>query len=108
MEFKIVENKITTYQLNKVFTVDVEEELAPFGDGYQYVIWLRHIECPVKDLVDVTWKDLLENNEYSEDLRVHMRGYYEDHMNMGSKMSVEDMGKKITVRDILEYHFSNK
>lgn len=108
MEFKIVENKITTYQLNRVFTVDVEEELAPLGDEYQYVIWLRHIECPVKMLVELTWKDRFENDEYSEDMRFYMGIYYKDHMNMGSKMSVEDMGKKITVKDILEYHFSKK
>ena len=108
MEFKTVENKITTYQLNRVFTVDVEEELSPLEDDYQYVIWLRHTECPVKMLVEITWKDKFENDGYSEDLRGYMRGYYETHMNMGSKMSVEDMGKKITVNDILEYHFSNK
>lgn len=75
---------------------------------YQYLIWLRHIEHPVKVLVDVAWKDKFENDGYSEDLRVYMRGYYETHMNMGSKLSVEDMGKKITVKDILEYHFSKK
>lgn len=108
MEFKIVENKITTYQLNRVFTVDVEEELAPLGDEYQYVLWLRHIECPVKMFIELTWKDRFENDECSEDIRVDMCNYYRDYMNMGSKMSVEDMGKKITVRDILEYHFSNK
>jgi hypothetical protein len=108
MEFKIVENKITTYQLNRVFTVDVEEELSPLGDDYQYAIWLRHTEYPVKMLVDITWKDRFENDEYSADMRFYMGIYYKDHMNMSSKMNVEDMGKKITVHDILEYHFLNK